>query len=342
MTELASLPFVFDDLSAFPAPDVVESIQYEALLEQRIAEYNGLSPLVLNDSQQPVVLPAELVQSGEGSYWKIPLNGQAGLYYVDLDSDPVTRLLQADTYREMLLRNRINHAALATLPAFATGADLDHIALRYWGLTRNVIQEADDAAYPPLPQILESDEAFRKRIILRPEQLAHGGPESWYLSAALDAHPKVKDVYVTSPDRTEIVISILSHDDNGVADSALLEAVHLAVTGRHDKPLGDRVTVQSATIVEYVIRAQLYFYDSALQGQTIEQIQRAWSQYRSVSERIGHMITDSGVKAALHQPGVFRVIVDQEAQALPVVVNSDQAPYNTGLILVDENGDELL
>lgn len=342
MSALGSLPFVFDDLSVFPAPAVLEPIQYEALLAERVAEYNGLSPLVLNADQLPVVLPAELVQGSGDSYWKIPLNAQAGLHYVDLDSDPVTRLLQADTYRELLLRNRINAAALATLPAFATDSDLDHIALRYWGLTRNVIQEADESAYPPLPEILESDDALRKRIILRPEQLAHGGPESWYLSAALDAHPLVKDAYVTSPSRTEITISILSHTGDGSADAELIAAVQTAVTGRHDKPLGDSVTVQSAVVVEYAIKAQVFFYDSALQSQVLDQMTVAWARYRAVSERIGHMITDSGVKAALHQSGVFRVLIDEGTQVLPVVVGSDQAPFNTGLTLVDENGDELL
>lgn len=41
------------------------------------------------------------------------------------ESEPLTKFLQENVYRELILRHRINTAAQSTLLAFATGSDLD-------------------------------------------------------------------------------------------------------------------------------------------------------------------------------------------------------------------------
>lgn len=332
-----TLSYVFEDLSQLPTPTIVESIDYEKLLAQRLAEFNGLAPLFLNAEQQPVVLPAEWVQTEQGTVWQVPLAANAGLYYVNLDSDPVTRLIQIDTYRELLLRQRINQAALATMPAFATGTDLDQLALRYGGLTRKTLIPANPNALPPAPAVMESDLVFRKRVLLAPEKLAHGGPEGWYLARALDVDG-VKDAYVSSPSKTEVLIYVLGYEGDGTASTALQSTVLSSVTEQQNKPLGDKVSIQSATIVNYSITATIAFYEGVVQSGVIAGIKAAWSRFRQISERIGHPITDSGVKAALHQSGVFRVVIDE---TLPVPVGSTEAPFNTALILLGENGEPL-
>jgi phage-related baseplate assembly protein len=44
-----------------------------------------------------------------------------------LESDPAIKLLEVASYRELLLRNRINEAARGQMLAFATATDLDHL-----------------------------------------------------------------------------------------------------------------------------------------------------------------------------------------------------------------------
>ncbi len=47
-----------------------------------------------------------------------------------LESEPIVKNLQENTYREVLLRQRINEAAQAAMLAYAIGSDLDQLAAR--------------------------------------------------------------------------------------------------------------------------------------------------------------------------------------------------------------------
>ncbi len=55
-------------------------------------------------------------------------------------------------------------------------------------------------------------------------------------------------------------LSVLSRENNGVASEDLLAVVRNALNGEDVRPVADRVTVQSAAIVEYQINATLYLY----------------------------------------------------------------------------------
>ncbi len=313
-------PYHDKDLSAMPRPAVLEALDYEALLAERKAMYNGLMPLLLDDSGQPTIQPATLVQTERETFWKIPLKGDAGLFYLDLESDPSVRHLQQDAYVELLYRNRINQASLANMPAYATGSDLDHIALRY-GVHRLVIQEATDTT----AAMQESDDAFRKRVLLAIEGFARGGSTGWYLFNTLSADGRVKDAQVTSPSPCDIVITVLSHDDDGTADEALLDVIREHINSRNIRVLGDRITIRSAEIVHYRIDADVHMYNGPSAAAVLSAIERAWTAFRGQSERIGHWVTESGVHEALHQPGVYRVVVN--TPDLPLEISASQAAY---------------
>ncbi len=250
------------------------------------------------------------------------------LYYLDLESDPATRLLQTDTYRELLLRNRVNQAALATMPAFATGSDLDHIGVRY-GIHRLTITSANGDT----PAVLESDHAFRKRILLAVEGYARGGSIGWYLFNTLSSSGAVKDASIHSPSPCEIVITVLGHEGNGTASAELIDTVSNHVLSRHNRVLGDHVTVQSAEVIEYSMDASVMLYPGPSADTIMSGIQNAWAAYRTQSERIGHWISQSGVDAALHQPGVYRAIVN--SPVLPLQIESHQAPYCTSFTVTE-------
>ena len=74
------------DLSKLPAPDVIETLDFETLLTDYINDFIARNPN----------------------------------YATLLESDPAIILMQVVAYREMLLRARINEAAKANMLAYAT------------------------------------------------------------------------------------------------------------------------------------------------------------------------------------------------------------------------------
>lgn len=90
--------FAAIDLSQLPAPSVVEPLDYEQIFIERKAYAVSLWPA---DQQAEVAATLEL------------------------ESEPLTKLLQENAYRETIWRQRVNEAALANMLASAQGADLD-------------------------------------------------------------------------------------------------------------------------------------------------------------------------------------------------------------------------
>ena len=98
-------------------PNVIESLDYETILERRKAAFIALWPV------------------SEQQAWRDTLM---------LESEPVTKLLEESAYLELLLRTRINHAAASNLLAFAGDRDLDRLA-DFYGMARQG-DEGDDAS----------------------------------------------------------------------------------------------------------------------------------------------------------------------------------------------------
>ena len=135
------------DLSKLDAPKVLEDLDFESLLADRKAEFIALFP------------------QDERAFWQARLN---------LESEPITKLLQEVVYLQLIERNRINNAAKATMLAYASGSDLDVIAANY-NVKRQVIQEANNNVTPKIPEILEDDTSLRLRTQLAFEGLSVGG-----------------------------------------------------------------------------------------------------------------------------------------------------------------------
>lgn len=322
------LPFHDNDLAQLPAPTVINETEFDTLFSHRKTAYNGLTPLLLNDDNQPVSQPAQLIETTSETYWKIPVDPSMGLYYVDLPSDPVNRLIAVDTYRELQQISRINHTALATMPAYASGSNLEHIASRY-GVFRLTVTEATDST----PEVLESDRALRRRMMLVIEGYARGGSIGWYLFNALSASGKVKDASVISPDPCHITITLLSHDGDGTADAELVQVVDDYIKSRHTRVLGDLITVQAAEVVHYTITATVSLYPGPGAASTIDAIHTEFASYREQSEKIGHIIAQSAIDQALHRPGVYRALV--QSPALPILIEPHQAPFCDELIVTE-------
>jgi phage-related baseplate assembly protein len=282
------------DLSQLPAPTVVEEIDFEQILSERKAELLARFP----DAA------AEL----------------------DLESSPLTKLLEESAYREILLRQRVNEAAMAVMLAYSGGSDLDQLVANF-EVQRLTIAPGDPDAVPPVPPTLESDRDLRLRAQRAFEGLSVAGPRAAYVFHAVSADGRVADATAISPNPCEALVTVLAREGDGTAPQDLLDAVEAALSAEDIRPVGDRLTVQSATVVPYTIDATLYLYP----GPEAEPIRAAAESqlqaYVSTQRRLGRDIRRSAIFAALHVEGVQRVELTEPAA--DVVLDATQAAHCT-------------
>ncbi|EDS5036366.1 baseplate assembly protein [Salmonella enterica subsp. enterica serovar Wandsworth] len=287
------------DLSQLPPPVVVEPLDFETLFAQRKAAFIAMYP---EDEQEEIARTLEL------------------------ESEPITMLLEENCYRELLLRQRVNEAARAMMLAYSTDSDLDNLAVNF-NVERLTIQEEDDSVTPPIEAVMESDPDLRTRTQQAFEGLSVAGPTAAYEFWGRSADGRVADISAVSPTPACVTISVLSREGDGTASDDLLSVVAAALNDEEVRPVADRVTVQSAEIVPYQIDATLYIYP----GPEAEPVRQASEQqlqaYIAAQNRLGRDIRLSAIYAALHVEGVQRV---ELAQPVADIVLSDyQASHCT-------------
>ncbi|WP_342221622.1 baseplate assembly protein [Candidatus Fukatsuia endosymbiont of Tuberolachnus salignus] len=291
------------DLSLLPAPQVVEPLDFETLLKQRKAQFIALSP----PEQQAAISQT-----------------------LNYESEPITKLLQENTYRELLLRQRINEAAQATLLAYAKDADLDQIGANYQ-VKRLILQAANPDVILPLALITENDTDFRLRIQQAFEGLSVAGSTGAYEFHALSADGRVADASAISPSPACVTLTVLSRENNGVASAELLAHVNAALNDENIRPVADRLTVQSATIIDYRIDATLTLYPKPEAEPIRMAAENRLTAYISTQRRLGRDIRLSAIYGALHVKGVQRV--ELAAPLRDVILDKTQAAWCTGYSL---------
>jgi phage-related baseplate assembly protein len=293
------------DLSLLPPPAVVEVIDFETILAELKASLLAMAP--------------ELAS------------------VLALESETAVKILEVVAYREMLLRARINDAAKAAYLPTATGADLDNLAA-FYGVQRLTIEPGNLLAVPPVAPVLESDAELRRRTQLALEGFSTAGPVGAYVFHALSADAQVLDVSAISETPGDVTVSVLSRIGNGAASPELIATVLAALSAEEVRPLCDTVGVQSAAIVTYAINATLYFYDGPDRGVVLAAAETAATAYAAAQHRVGRDVTLSGLYAALHQPGVQRVVLATPVANL--VIGPTQASWCTSITLTDGGIDE--
>lgn len=163
------------DLSLLPAPSIVEVLSFEAIYAERKAALVAHFPA----NQQEAVARA-----------------------LEIESEPMAKLLQENAYRELVWRQRVNEGARALMLAFASGTDLDQLAANV-NLTRLVKVQQLDA--DTTVTTVETDALLRERIQLAFEGLSVAGPRNAYVKHARDADARVADISAISPEPCEVV-----------------------------------------------------------------------------------------------------------------------------------------
>ncbi|QKY07994.1 baseplate assembly protein [Janthinobacterium lividum] len=291
------------DLTQLPAPSVVEVLDFEAILANRKAHLVSLQP----EAERAAVTAL-----------------------LELESEPATKLLEENAYQETILRNRVNDAGKAVMLAFALDGDLDQLGANV-NVARLVIMPANPNALPPVAAVMEDNDAYRLRIQEAPDGLSVAGPKASYEFHARSSDGRVKDASATSPAPASVIVTVLANNDTGIADAALLTTVARALNAEDVRPLGDRLTVQAAQVIDYQIEATL-FIGVGPEVPILLDAARANAVRVSQPRRpLGHSIYRSACSAAVHVEGVRKVVLT--SPAADIELNATQAARCTAIKL---------
>ncbi|PVZ43930.1 baseplate J/gp47 family protein [Pseudomonas sp. CC120222-01a] len=289
------------DLSQLPTPQVLEDLDYEQLYQDDLTTFKALM----------------------GDNWS-----------ANLESDPVTKLLEVGAYRKLLNRSRINDAAKALMLAYAKGSDLDQLAANV-SLSRLVVQAEDLTAVPPVAKVMEVDDALRERVQLVYEGLTTAGPRNSYILHARNASGLVADATAESPTPAVVHVTVLGLEGNGTASAELLATVGDYLNDDDVRPVADRVIVQSAEILPYQINAKLYMASTGPESEGVLALCNArLAEWINPRRRLGVEVARSAVDAQLHIDGVSRVELTGWSDIRP---SKSQAAWCTGFTV--ERGD---
>ncbi|MDN7492524.1 baseplate J/gp47 family protein [Burkholderia sp. AU45274] len=289
------------DLSQLPAPDIVDELDYETILAEKKARLVALYP---KEQQDEIAATLEL------------------------ESEPMVKLLQEAAYDKMLLLALINEKARGNLLAYAKGTTLEHIGALF-DVDRLLISPGDpDKGIDP---VYEDDDNLRERIQLAPRGFSVAGPTDAYVFHARAADGRVKAATAYSPSPCVMIVTVLSREGDGTANEDLLGIVRKALEKK--RPQADEVIVQSAKIVRYAIKGTLRFFDGPDRAVALAEAQKKTQQFADSMHRPGSEITKDGLYASMRVAGVQKVLLDTPAEGVSIAI--DQAPYCTGVDLKD-------
>ncbi|HGV4364195.1 TPA: baseplate J/gp47 family protein, partial [Enterobacter hormaechei] len=234
---------------------------------------------------------------------------------------------------------RVNDAVRAVFLASARGADLDQLGAAF-NVSRLVINPGDPDAVPPVDPVYEDDDAFRERIQLSWAQLNTAGARNAYRFHAKSADNDVLDADAYGPETHnrpgEVDVYVLSRTGNGEAGIILIEKVNNKLSADEVRPLTDFVSVKSASIASYTVKAELEIPDGPDAQTVLENAISTLTIYTQLSHRINAIVPLSAIYSALQQPGVSRVKLLSPTADLEAAAG--QAPWCSAINVTRKGG----
>ena len=254
------------DLSQLPEPAIIAEPDFEAIL----ADTKAMMIASYSAEQREAVSAA-----------------------LELESEPLNVIAQTMSFREMLLRQRVNEGARACMLSHGSGTNLDNLAGNM-NTKRLVITPATDTT----DAVMESDTSLRLRAQRAYDGLSVAGPSGAYEYFARSASGLVRDARAISPSPACVTVSILSTEGDG--------------------PVADRLTVQSARIVTWRLNAKLYFYPGPESEPILAAAESSFRKWLAEQGLIGQDVALSAIAAALHVHGVQRVEIIEPTQNMAI------------------------
>ncbi len=253
------MTFAAIDLPSLPPPSVVQAWGFDAIVTARLADFTAR-------------MRAFGIAYDTGA----------------LESEPCVKLQETGAYREGLVTQRINEAALATMLAYAAGADLDQVA----------------AAFATLRAAGELDPSLRARAQLAWEALSQGGSYGGYQYRALSADPVgLKQVAVYGAEVSgvapgQVMIVCLGATASGLPAPATLAAV-VAAFPRESRKVNDLIVVRPADMVPWALDATLILADGADPAAVVAAQAAALQTFAAARLAIGGSVSPGAVAAVL-------------------------------------------
>lgn len=162
---------------------------------------------------------------------------------------------------------------------------------------------------------VESDDAYRERILLAPESFSVAGPVGAYEYFARRVNPTICDVYVDNlktdagePIGGQVQVTVLTK--TGLPSEELLSEVRKALSGERVRPLCDTVTVSAPVPVDYALDAELVLFTGVNAAEAVAEAQAAWAAYESARrEQLGLDIVPLDIQTVLKVSGVYNVVL---------------------------------
>lgn len=269
--------FTAINLSGLTPPDVIETLDYEAIVSEMRDDLVARFPAI------------------EG--------------VIDLESEPARKLIEAFAYREMLLRARINDAARSVLLASSYGSNLDHLAALF-ATARMQIEDATGAL------VAEDDARLRRRVQLAPEAFSVAGPAGAYIYHALSAAPWARDATAIMTQPGRVRVTILREGADPIPNLAEREAVRLSLIENDVRPLTDMVEVLGPEVRRTEITATLTLYPGPDGSVVREHALAAVSEWVEANRMLGMNLRRSALFSKLHQEGVHSVELASPAEGI--------------------------
>ena len=278
------------ELVGLPAPDVLETLDYDMTLAAIVAQFRGRYPQ----------------------------------YSSIVEGDPGYSVLQAIAWQETMTRKRINDAARALLVTHALGADLDNLGALL-AVTRQVVTAADPDADPPVAEVLETDLRFRDRIINTLESIVPGS-QAWYRNHALEADAGVHEAVILKTDPGEVTVYLQGISPDTVPSSGLQATVLAYLENDARRFICDTVLVEPVGTADYTITATITVREGFIASEVLAKVQAAAAAFVTEREVIGQdipisafydaMVVEEVAAVALTSPSADVTVADTEVPVL--------------------------
>lgn len=269
--------FASVDLSGLPAPAVIEALDYEVIVKQMRDDLVARYPDI------------------------------AGV--VDLESEPLRKIIEVVAYRELLLRARINDSAKAVLLPYATGTDLDNIAALF-GVPRAIIEQPEGGLGP------EGDARLRQRVILAAEAFSTAGAAGAYVFHALSQAAWALDATAIMTRPGHVRVTVQRTGASPIPSDAELRKVADFLASADVRPLTDMVQVLPPAIKSTAIRAVVTLSPGPESGPIHAEAIAALAKWAEANRRLGMNLRRSAIISRLHVDGVHSVDLIEPAADL--------------------------
>jgi phage-related baseplate assembly protein len=287
-----------------------------------------------------------------------PADTDAVAETLENDAELASIIAQACAMVVVNRERRLNDKIRQILLLWAKGSNLDARAADY-GITRQVIFAGDPNAYPPIPDVMESDVDLLTRCLLAPFGFATTGSELAYRFHLMTLGDKPL-ITVTSPQPNRVVMTydfpegsragevkdgrakmakaesglidcwLLSREGDGTPSAELLDYANRYMNRSDIALASDVVSVKAATIKRYQIRMRLHGSNSP--GGVIDKdpAKAELEAYAEGAHRLEGFIDPGRLYAIAHgHQTVVRAEVLEPAAPVECAVN--EAPYCTGV-----------